>query len=104
MTSGKLRVTLIEAKLTRDTEMFSKMDPYAVIEYREEEFRTKTLSNAGKYPKWGESFDLRVKYVGDDMKISVFDEDLTKSDLVGSLEMKVSSLCVESGIKEWFDI
>ena len=30
-TTGKLRLTVIEAKLTRDTEFFSKMDPYCKI-------------------------------------------------------------------------
>jgi hypothetical protein len=30
-TSGKLKLTVIEAKLTRDTEMFGKMDPFCKI-------------------------------------------------------------------------
>lgn len=30
-TTGKLRLTVIEARLTRDTEFFSKMDPYCKI-------------------------------------------------------------------------
>jgi len=34
-TTGKLRFELVEARLTRDTETFSKMDPYCKIEYRE---------------------------------------------------------------------
>ena len=29
ITSGKLKLYVIEAKLTRDTEWFSKMDPWA---------------------------------------------------------------------------
>ena len=32
--SGKLRLSVIEAKLTRDTEWFSKMDPWCQIETR----------------------------------------------------------------------
>ncbi len=28
-------ITLIEAKLTRDTEWFGKMDPYVIFKYRE---------------------------------------------------------------------
>jgi Ca2+-dependent lipid-binding protein len=60
---------LIEAKLTRDTEMFSKMDPYAKIAYREQNFRSKTLNNAGKLPKWNETFEINVKYIGDDLEI-----------------------------------
>jgi hypothetical protein len=33
-TSGKLRVYIVEAKLTRDTETFGKMDPYCIINTR----------------------------------------------------------------------
>jgi hypothetical protein len=38
------------------------------------------------------------------MHISVLDEDLTKSDLVGETNIKLSSLCVNTGLDEWFDI
>jgi hypothetical protein len=34
MTSGRLRIHIVEAKLTRDTETFGKMDPYVVISTR----------------------------------------------------------------------
>lgn len=34
-TNGTLRLEVIEAELTRDTEFFSKMDPYVVIETRQ---------------------------------------------------------------------
>ncbi len=81
-TSGSLRVEVIEAKLTRDTEFFSKMDPYCVLESRMQKFRTRTLQGAGKTPKWDQVFDLDVKYIGDDLKIVVFDEDVSASDKV----------------------
>ena len=35
VTAGSLNVTIIEARLTRDTEVFSKMDPYTVLETRQ---------------------------------------------------------------------
>lgn len=33
-TSGKLRIHILEARLTRDTETFGKMDPYVVMNTR----------------------------------------------------------------------
>ena len=81
-TSGSLRVEIIEARLTRNTEFFSKMDPYCIIESRMQKFRTKTKQGAGKTPRWNEAFDLDVKYIGDDLSIKVMDEDVTASDLV----------------------
>ena len=77
-----MRLHVIEAKLTRDTEWFSKMDPYVVIETRHQKLKTRTLDGAGKTPKWDQVFDIDVKYIGDDMKVTVYDEDITASDLV----------------------
>ena len=51
-TTGKLRLTIVEANLTRDTEAFGKMDPYVKFMVREQVFRSKTMKNAGKKPKW----------------------------------------------------
>ena len=50
--SGKLKLTVVEAKLTRDTEFFGKMDPFCIIEYRQERHKTQVKQNAGKTPKW----------------------------------------------------
>ena len=47
-------MTILEAKLTRDTETFGKMDPYAVVNYLGREIgRTKVHEDGGKTPKWG---------------------------------------------------
>ena len=83
-TSGSLRVEVIEARLTRDTEFFSKMDPYAVLETRMQKFKTRTLQGAGKTPKWDQVFDIDVKYIGDDLYFKVYDEDVSSSDLVSN--------------------
>ena len=48
--------------------------------------------------------DIDVKYVGDDMHLQVFDEDVTNSDLIGENTIKLSSFCIGNGIDEWFDI
>ena len=50
--SGKLRLTIVEAKLTRDTEFFGKMDPFCIVEYRQERYKTAVKDNAGKTPVW----------------------------------------------------
>jgi Ca2+-dependent lipid-binding protein len=42
-TTGKLRLTIVEAKLKRDTDFFSKMDPFCVITCREVKYKTKVL-------------------------------------------------------------
>ena len=67
-TSGKLKIHILEARLTRDTEAFGKMDPYVVCNTRMQRIRTKTCQEAGKNPVWNnEKIDVEVKYIGDDL-------------------------------------
>jgi hypothetical protein len=42
------------------------MDP-VVVQFREQEFKTKIKKEAVKEPKWNESFNIDVKYTGVDM-------------------------------------
>ena len=66
--------------------------------------RTNVQQNAGKNPRWCQMFDIDVKYLGDDMHVTVLDEDVTHSDVVASTVIKLSSLCVNNGIDEWFSL
>ena len=49
-------------------------------------------------------FDIDVKYIGDDMKVVVYDEDVGAPDLIGETTIKLSSLCVNGGLDEWYNI
>ena len=101
---GMLRIHVVEAKLTRNTELLGKMDPYLVIETRTGKPRTRTLDGAGKTPAWNQIFDIEVQSGSDNIKFTVYDEDPCKSDLVGSASMPISRLCIDAGFDEWFPI
>ena len=47
---------------------------------------------------------LDIKYIGDDILLAVFDEDAGSDDLIGTADIKVSSMCIGSGIDEWYKI
>jgi Ca2+-dependent lipid-binding protein len=83
---------------------FNKMDPFCKLQYREQSFKTKVLQGAGKTPTWDETFEIDVKYIGDDLKLEVMDEDVTSSDTVGIATIKLSALISDGGIDEWFEI
>ena len=40
--AGTLKICILEARLTHDTEVMGKMDPYVIVETRMQRFRTKT--------------------------------------------------------------
>ena len=92
-TSGRLQLTVVEARLTRDTEFFGKMDPFCQVEYRQQKFKTKVKQNAGKTPVWNETFTVDVKYIGDDFYVKVFDEDVTENEAIGATMLKMSAVC-----------
>ena len=54
ITCGKVTILIMEARLTRDTEMFGKMDPYVIIETKFQRVRTDTHEDAGKTPTWAD--------------------------------------------------
>lgn len=103
-TSGKLSLEVIDARLTRDTEFIGKMDPYVVFKTRDQVFKTKVHNSGGKTPVWNQTFEIDVKYIGDELNLTVFDEDVTTSDTVGSSNMKLAALCNERPFDEWFPI
>ena len=80
------------------------MDPFVTIETKAQKLKTKTADGAGKEPKWNETFDIDVRTSGEELKLQVFDEDITTSDLVGETTIKLAALCVSSGIDEWFTV
>ena len=38
------------------------------------------------------------------MHVEVRDEDVTTSDLIGECTIKLSSLCINGGLDDWFEI
>ena len=102
---GKLRVEVLEAHLTHDTEAVGNMDPYVKMTCREEEWKSSVADGQGKKPKWqNEHFDITVHYLGDDLHFKVFDDDPGKDDVVGEGSTKLSALVHDHGIDEWFTI
>ena len=95
---------VVEAKLIRDTEMFGKMDPYVVVEYRGEQWKTPIKESAGKTPVWNHTFHINIKYIGDDLSLKCMDKDVMKDDTVGTCMFKASSVCVPGGMDDWFEI
>ena len=61
-------------------------------------------NGAGKTPTWNQTFNIDVKYIGDDLTIQVFDEDPGSDDKIGESTVKLSAFCVNHGIDDWFMI
>ncbi len=58
----------------------------------------------GYKPVWNCIFDITVKPTSDEMHFSVRDNDTEDSKLIGTAIIKVSALCKDLGVNEWFSI
>ena len=102
---GLLKIRIVEGRLFRDTETFGKMDPYCVLIFKDgRKLKTKTHNNGGKAPKWSDEFEIKVNDLQEEVKFAIMDEDVTSDDTVGYGMVKLSALCINHGVNEWFSI
>ena len=85
---GCLVVLLLSADLERDTDLFSKMDPYVIFRLNDQKAKSQIKDEAGKNPEWNESFSFRCKE-GDVLFFNVMDKDPGKDDEVGNGRVNV---------------
>jgi hypothetical protein len=71
--SGNLVLIPRSARLTRDTDFFSKMDPFCVIRIGGQKVQTKVANGAGKTPIWNDQFTLRRNAGEDVVNIEVWE-------------------------------
>lgn len=83
------------AELTRDTEFFGKMDPFVTLVSEHLKLRTQVHENGGKKPVWEKSLNIDPDYLGDEVKFTCMDQDLTKTDLIGECIIPKSTFLVE---------
>lgn len=91
---GLIAIKVIGCQLTRDTELFGKMDPYCFLQVGDQKAMTSVKIDAGKKCDWNETFTFYVKE-GDLLKFQVYDEDPGADDLVGEGSLTVSSSYTE---------
>ena len=55
---SRVKIIVVEGKLSRDTETFGNMDPYISIKCLGEEYKTPVHQNGGKKPKWNHTLEI----------------------------------------------
>lgn len=86
------------------------MDPFVVVVYQGERHKSKVDSKAGKKPVWNHTFPaFKITHSAlnseeSRVKLAVFDEEVTKDDLVGDASYPVKTLVSAAGARKWFPI
>ncbi|KAL4496038.1 hypothetical protein ABPG72_015460 [Tetrahymena utriculariae] len=97
---GKITLKNMRGYLTRDTEMFGKMDPYCILKYNGIQLKTSVHQSGGKEPVWKDNiFELpQFTYQKDkQLFFEIFDEDTSKDDLIGKGQMDLSQFMQKKG-------
>uniref|UniRef100_UPI00358F2B71 extended synaptotagmin-2-like n=1 Tax=Myxine glutinosa TaxID=7769 RepID=UPI00358F2B71 len=107
---GVVRIHLLEARdLERKDNLLKGMikgrsDPYAVLHVGNQSFKSKVIQTC-LHPVWNEVYEAIVHEVpGQELEISVFDEDPDKDDFLGSLTVDLNDVMHGKDVDEWFDL
>ncbi|XP_073000602.1 elicitor-responsive protein 3 [Typha latifolia] len=80
-----LDVTVVGCNKLRDTELFSRQDPYVCIEYAASKFRTRTCTDGGRNPTFQEKFQIPLIEGLREMNIAVWNSNtLIADDFIGN--------------------
>lgn len=102
--SGTLIIKPLNAKLTRDTETWGKMDPFCVVKVGGQQQRTRTHNDAGKYPQWNDtlSFKRTSEMIAE---IEIWDKDeVSKNDLIAQGSLAITSYLNKPTGTEWVNL
>jgi len=84
---GRLVLTVVEAKLTRSTEYWGKMDPQVEINYpdakRTKTWRSKVSTDTHLTPVWNESVAVDVKRLAGYLVLKMWDSDYFGDEFIG---------------------
>jgi len=90
---GTLVIRPLNGSLTRNTDLFSKMDPYVRVILGSQRRETSVARNAGKRPQWRDEFIIKPNAYDDVIKFEVWDQDFnSRDDFVGSGALAISTI------------
>jgi len=103
---GTLVIRPINGNLTRNTDLFSKMDPYVKVILGSQQRETSVARNAGKHPQWRDQLTLKRNTQDDIIKFEVWDEDIgKKDDFVGSGALAIATVQQKGNkMQDWIQL
>lgn len=96
MTQATLEVLLIGGKALKNTDLFGKSDPYAIVSCNAQDQKSKTVEGGGANPTWNQSFFFTVDQHTTEVTIKLFDEDhYTADDIIGTAKIPLDKVLVQ---------
>merc|ERR1712002_536044 len=104
-TGYKLRVTVVEAVDLINKDKIGKSDPYVIVKFQDQEFRSPTVKNSLS-PKWNfiSSFKVSADET-DSIHFDVYDDDVLKADeYQGSFSISIPDAFDKDTNTKWYDL
>uniref|UniRef100_A0A0E0E451 C2 domain-containing protein n=1 Tax=Oryza meridionalis TaxID=40149 RepID=A0A0E0E451_9ORYZ len=80
-----LEVRVTGCRKLRDTEFFTRQDPYVCIDYATNKFRTRTCTDGGRNPTFDEKFHIPLIEGLRELTVTVWNSNtLTHDDFIGN--------------------
>ncbi|XP_022890944.1 elicitor-responsive protein 1-like [Olea europaea var. sylvestris] len=104
MAIGIMEVKLAGAKGLRHSDFLGRIDPYVLLQYRNQEYKSIIAKRQGRNPIWNEKFKYIVDYPVDDdqynLVLKIMDHDTyTADDYLGEAKIYVKEL-IELGVEK----
>ncbi|EOA17267.1 hypothetical protein CARUB_v10005541mg [Capsella rubella] len=88
-----LEVTVVGCQKLKDTEWFSRQDPYVVLEYSGARHRTRTCTDGGKNAVFQEKFMFTLLEGLRDLKVAVWNSNtLSTDDFIGNATIQLQKV------------
>ena len=103
--AGKVKLHLIRGRDLQKMDTFRKSDPYAVVKYKDVEFKTDVEKNTLE-PEWDKSIIIDAIPDYDSIEIMLFDwERIGKDEAMGNLSLNISELISDTqGEPKWYSL
>merc|ERR1712240_658621 len=102
--SYTLKVIVVEATDLVNKDKIGKSDPYVIVKFQDQEFRSPTVKNSLS-PKWNfiSSFKVSSEET-ENIKFDVYDDDFGNDELQGSFSISLADAFDEAPDTKWFDL
>jgi len=104
---AKIEIIIEEARNLKNTDMFSKSDPYVIFQIFDKTVKTGVIQD-NLNPNWHARFTAVIAYPHKQdvaIKFTVMDEDILKDDYLGKVTIQLSALKARKDVvDQWFPL
>jgi hypothetical protein len=101
---GTITLRPIEANLTHNTDLLTKMNPYCVFVLGTQRYNSQICKKGGKHPVWNDSITIPIANENK-ILVELMDKDkITKDDVIGSFMLDINELASQQHINKWYPL